>query len=656
MNLVRERRVFVQLLVAVFVGCWGLGALAAFERVSPQGGVDGLEHHALAGVLSADGQVAAWRYFGDPISVYSRAIGTAEPAKRWVAGVIDGVALLNADGSSLFVGVRPGGEPAKVLRIDRTSGTRETIYQSNAEALSVAVLALSGDGTQLLLQETARDGTKSLHTLDIDVGSRGSALPASGGILAQGRLDFAGEQALYLQTAGGDDRRLVLLNLQTGDAVTIVNGTQNEFGPIDMSADGRFVSFVWRGRALDAQDDNGTLDDLYLWDGDTGRLRLLTAGSNGATPTGAISADGRFVTFVSSASTLVADDQNGAADVFVFDRRNGSVRNLTSTADSYSLAVMPSANGGQLLFSTAANNLVDGDGNGFFDVLTVRNDAAGDPLDPDGCELPFVAGIWRGEGAARIELTGEGECLGDDLFNLGRLAEGGLVIETDNAITRDLRLSPGNEPGVPFDSLVFHRKALSDGRFLFAASFVDDATELQVNIRFIDSASEPQSFRLLELLVTGTGRSRGRETYAERDNSWQFEAQDDRQLFRLAGNVFIDVNDDGLLDGGEEGLVSQSIGLYRCGARDGLVSFQASDSLGGFSFPALEPGSYQFLARLDPELRFSRQRFAPDGTLLSLLRVINVDFRNNGLRSESGWSDCVRYDADDTALNIGVLQ
>ena len=44
------------------------------------------------------------------------------------------------------------------------------------------------------------------------------------------------------------------------------------------------------------------------------------AQANGASERPRISADGRFVAFVSSASNLVAGDTNGVADVFLHDR------------------------------------------------------------------------------------------------------------------------------------------------------------------------------------------------------------------------------------------------------------------------------------------------------------------------------------------------
>jgi hypothetical protein len=46
-----------------------------------------------------------------------------------------------------------------------------------------------------------------------------------------------------------------------------------------------------------------------------------------------ISGDGRFVTFLSSASNFVADDTNGVVDLFLHDRQTGSTTRFNLTTD-----------------------------------------------------------------------------------------------------------------------------------------------------------------------------------------------------------------------------------------------------------------------------------------------------------------------------------
>jgi Tol biopolymer transport system component len=88
----------------------------------------------------------------------------------------------------------------------------------------------------------------------------------------------------------------------------------------------------------------------------------------------AISADGRFVAFVSEAENL-AGPANGLADVFLVDRQTGSTTAVSTVpgtgaaADGASFSVDISADGRYVVFDTAATNLVPGDENGQIDVL-----------------------------------------------------------------------------------------------------------------------------------------------------------------------------------------------------------------------------------------------------------------------------------------------
>lgn len=88
----------------------------------------------------------------------------------------------------------------------------------------------------------------------------------------------------------------------------------------------------------------------------------------------AISANGRFVAFASSASNLVPGDTNNSSDVFVHDRETQattrvSVDSAGRQADYYSYAPSISADGRFVAFSSIATNLVPGDTNGRFDIF-----------------------------------------------------------------------------------------------------------------------------------------------------------------------------------------------------------------------------------------------------------------------------------------------
>jgi hypothetical protein len=115
------------------------------------------------------------------------------------------------------------------------------------------------------------------------------------------------------------DRQTGTTDCVSQDATGVPGDSDSEFGVI--SADGRFVAFESAATNLVAGDTNGALD-VFVHDRSTGvteRVSVDTAGGDADAPSfdGAISADGRFVGFVSFADDLVSADTNADEDVFV---------------------------------------------------------------------------------------------------------------------------------------------------------------------------------------------------------------------------------------------------------------------------------------------------------------------------------------------------
>jgi Tol biopolymer transport system component len=147
---------------------------------------------------------------------------------------------------------------------------------------------------------------------------------------------------------------------------------------VGISADGRYVAFVSRASNLVAGDTNGE-DDVFVRDrvmGVTERVSVSSNGSQGNNGSGdpVISADGRFVAFTSVASNLVVGDTNGESDVFVRDRRLGTTErvSVSSTglqATGGSFQPAISANGQVVAFASGASNLAAGDTNHRRDVF-----------------------------------------------------------------------------------------------------------------------------------------------------------------------------------------------------------------------------------------------------------------------------------------------
>jgi hypothetical protein len=134
-------------------------------------------------------------------------------------------------------------------------------------------------------------------------------------------------------------------------------------------------------------DTNGTYD-VFVHDRHTGVTERVSVSSGGAqgndwSDQPSISADGRYVTFASRASNLVAGDTNGRWDVFVHDGQSGATERVSVSSggeqgsDSSDKPSM-SADGRYVGFLSSASNLVAGDTNGWWDVF-VHERAASQP-------------------------------------------------------------------------------------------------------------------------------------------------------------------------------------------------------------------------------------------------------------------------------------
>ncbi len=148
-----------------------------------------------------------------------------------------------------------------------------------------------------------------------------------------------------------------------------VQGSGWSYQPM-ISADGRYVAFTSLASNLVSKyalaDTNG-LADIYLHDRNTRTTQRISVSSDGSQAHGwsddpAISGDGRFVVFSSTASDLVADDTNSAKDIFLYDRLEDSVRRVSiSSADAQangnSLRAAISASGRYIAFLSHATNL-----------------------------------------------------------------------------------------------------------------------------------------------------------------------------------------------------------------------------------------------------------------------------------------------------------
>ena len=145
----------------------------------------------------------------------------------------------------------------------------------------------------------------------------------------------------------------------------------------DVSGDGRFV--VWSSNAsnLVTGDTNGTWD-VFLRDMQLGVTTLISRDSlgnlaNQRSDSPRITPDARYVVFESDAA-LVPSDTNGQKDVYRLERSTGNLTLVSVTAagvqgNNWSYHAAISADGSYVVFTSTADNLVAGDTNNQPDVF-----------------------------------------------------------------------------------------------------------------------------------------------------------------------------------------------------------------------------------------------------------------------------------------------
>lgn len=195
-------------------------------------------------------------------------------------------------------------------------------------------------------------------------------------------------------------------------------GAQRAF----LSADASLVGFDSASNDLVAGDTNLANDVFVLerWNGTLTRASVATGGGEGdhMSFAGALSGDGRFVSFTSLASNLVPGDTNLRQDVFVHERATGQTTRVSVSAaggegNQSSSGGALSSEGRFVVFSSYASNLVASDTNGVGDVFRVDRGPQ-----PTGAPQTFCTPGTSSNGCAALlsasaqpSLSGANSCL-----------------------------------------------------------------------------------------------------------------------------------------------------------------------------------------------------------------------------------------------------
>jgi len=180
--------------------------------------------------------------------------------------------------------------------------------------------------------------------------------------------------------------------------------------------------------AFVSQEESAASRNIYVIEGDIGRTELITinlsgtGAANGESKLATISADGRYVVFVSRASDLVSSDNNNADDIFVRDRLYKTTHLLSRSRHGGSgnaLSSMPlmAQDGRTIVFQSFASDVVEGDYNDERDIFVVKlgmGDSDNDGMDDD----------WEVAHFGNLDRDGAGDQDGDGQSDLQEFLAG----------------------------------------------------------------------------------------------------------------------------------------------------------------------------------------------------------------------------------------
>lgn len=315
-----------------------------------------------------DGNGGTWDVFlydrvANTVSLVSRHQGSTTAGGNggsFVSGIsADGRRIvISSSANDLVAGQLGGVGTSNAFLLDRLSGEMTLVSHVAGAPLSAcngtsSPAGLSGDGGFLILQSFSTD-------------------------VQPGVIDDNGTGDLFLYDVGAGSNALITRRAPDLPGLSADGGSGSFSGPVSnsMSDDGRFVVYVSYAKNLVAgQVDAGSFHDVFLADRVSRTSTLVshvagapTTAGNAESPAASVSADGRWVAFMSYASDLVAGvvDTNGHSDVFLHDRLTGTNVLVTRSAGTMapangdSSSPFVSRDGRFVVFTSVASDLVAG--------------------------------------------------------------------------------------------------------------------------------------------------------------------------------------------------------------------------------------------------------------------------------------------------------
>jgi flagellin-like hook-associated protein FlgL len=327
----------------------------------------------------------------------------------------DGQAPISADGRyavfcSSATNLVAGVTGTQVYRQDLQSGKIEVVSTSSTGAAgngASSQVSISSDGRYAVFRSIATnlisgvgDGTrpqifrKDLQTGQIQVVSTSSSGVTAGGSSSQASISADGRYVAFQSSSsnlvsGISGIQIYRKDMQTGqtqvascDSAGTTGVSQGFWCTALLSAEGRYVVFSSTSSSLIS---GVSGFQIYRKDMQTGQIQLVSSDSNGLAASGGASAgtfivpDGRYAIFTSTATNLVSGVGDGVNDqVYRKDLQTGEIKVVSAdssgTAGNGKCSVASlSADGRYAAFSSMATNLVSGVGDGSHYYLYLKD-------------------------------------------------------------------------------------------------------------------------------------------------------------------------------------------------------------------------------------------------------------------------------------------
>jgi hypothetical protein len=303
--------------------------------------------------------------------------------------LVSGVGIMNHDDYHIYLYDR------QLDKATLASRSRNGNYYSRGNSIYPSI---SADGKYIVFQSDAGDlvagdtnnasdvfgyNCSTFQIEQISAPRNDGVIPTSGygSPSSDGRYVAFISNLKYDNSIINDIQHVFVFDRQTPQYELISVGTDNSQANQNciypsISGDGNIIVFESKSSNLSPEGSNGK-SQVFLRDRSNNRTELISKSIAGGPGDGeskepSISGDGRFITFLSSSSNLVANDTNGKTDIFVYDRqtdRTTLISKTSSGTQSTNHSIMPSisSNGNFIAFQSLAG-LLPNDTNGIEDI------------------------------------------------------------------------------------------------------------------------------------------------------------------------------------------------------------------------------------------------------------------------------------------------